>query len=177
MILSEAINKLFRDSINLILATPGYAIAAQQNAPRPSGAYGSVHLSSDTTLGWEQKTYSANVDPDPDLTETIEGLRQLSYTLAFFRDSAIDNSRAVRTGLIRQSIHDMFNATKVGLTTREQILEISEPLENGWEERSQFDVVVNIVGTDSDVVRAIETYDIAGQFQSRGLVYDFNIGV
>ena len=168
-----AINKLLRDSVNLILGISDYAIAAKQTgAPRPTGAYGAVDIASSATIGWEQREYTD--DADPDLTENISGGRLVIVELSFFRDFAVDNGRKVHTGLIRQSIQDMFTAAGIGMTRRDPVLELSEPLENGWGERSQFSIFLNILGTDSDIVTAIETYDIAGAYESRGLIYNFN---
>ena len=63
------------------------------------------------------------------------------------------------------------------MVRRSEVREISESLENGWEERAQFDIVLSAVGTDTDIVRSILTIDIAGEFQSRGLKYNFTIEV
>jgi hypothetical protein len=50
-------------------------------------------------------------------------------------------------------------------------------LENGWEDRAQFDIFLSAVGTDTDIVKSIESVDMACQFQARGLIYNFNIEV
>lgn len=177
MILEETINKLIRDVINLILAIPDYSIAAKQKgAPRPIGSYADVDLETDISIGWEQRQFENNTG-DPDLTETIQGMRQIMMSVNFYRDDAIDNARRVRTGLIRESIQEIFRTGKLGLIRRSDVREISEPLENSWEERAQFDIVLSAVGEDSDIVRSIEAVDIAGEFQARGLKYNFIIEV
>jgi len=55
MLLEEAINKLVRDTVNLVLETQGYTIKAkQEDAPRPQGAYAVVDFLASESLGWEQ---------------------------------------------------------------------------------------------------------------------------
>ena len=178
MILEATINKLLRDVSKLILVTPAgdAAIAAKQNAPRPSGAYVDVDFISDIPLGWEQSTLENNVGDD-DLTQTIEGSRNITMSLGFYRTNAINNARKVRTGLVRESIQELFKAANIGLVSRSVVREISEPLKRGWEQRAQFDVTLNAIGTDTDIIRSILSLDIAGEFQARGLKYNFNIEV
>lgn len=177
MILEETINKLLRDVINLLLGISEYTIKAKQkDAPRPKTPYGDVDIVSDLSIGWEQRNF-VNNGGDPDLTETIEGMREIMMSVNFYRDSAVDKARAVRTGLIRESIQEIFRAGKLGLIRRSDVREISEALENGWEERAQFDIVLSAVGSDSDIVRAIEAVNIAVEFQARGLKYNFIIEV
>lgn len=177
MILEETINKLIRDTVDLLLEEPGYTIKAKQkDAPRPTGAYAVVDFLASQSLGWEQRDFSNN-ESDPDLTESISGLRNITMSVNFYRDNAMDNSRKVRTGLIRESIQSLFKGAGVGLVSRSEVRDIDEPTNDGWEERSEFDLVVNVVGNDSDIVRSILAVDIAGEFQARGLVYNFNVEV
>lgn len=177
MTLEETINKLVRDTVDLLLEQPGYTIKAKQKgAPRPQGAYASVDFVTGESLGWEERIYTNN-QGDPDLTENISGLRNITMSINFYRDNSMDNSRKVRTGLVRESIQSLFSLAGVGLVSRSEVRELDEALADGWEPRSEFDLVLNTVGTDSDVVRSILAVDIASEFQSRGLDYNFNVEV
>lgn len=177
MIPSDTINKFIRDTINLLLSDADYSIKDKQTgAPRPKGSYATVDVTLDMSVGWEQKNLVDNTE-DNDLTENISGMRQITVSTNFYRDSAVDNARKVRTGLSRESIQQLFSAANLGLTTRSEVREISEPLENGWEERAQFDIVLSAVGTDNDVIKSILSVDMAGQYQNHGLIYNFNIEV
>lgn len=177
MILEETLNKLLRDIIDLLLVTPGYTIKAKQkDAPRPKNPYGDVDLISDNSVGIEQRIFLNNVDND-DLTENISGMREIMFSIGFYRDNARDNARFVRTRLIRESIQELFRTAKVGLVSRSEVREISEPLENGWEERAQFDIVLSAIGADSDIVKSILSVDMSLEFQSRGLKYNSIIEV
>lgn len=177
MILEETINKLLRDIVDLLLASPGYTIKAKQkDAPRPTGNYGDVDFVSDTGLGWEQFE-NRNRDSDPDLDTTSKGMRQIMMSIGFYRDDSIDNARRVHSGVTRESVQALLREAGLGLIRRSEVREISEPLENGWEERAQFDIFLSAVGVDVDLVRSIESVDMAGEFQARGLIYNFNIEV
>jgi len=175
MIPEETINKFLRDIINLLLSSPGYTIKAEQkDALRPKNAYADVAFINDAPLGWEQTEYENNAG-DNDLTEIISGMREVMISIGFYRDNSIDNARTVRMGLLRESIQSLFRTANIGISSRSQVRKISEPLENGWEERAQFDIVLSVVGTDTDLAKSILSVDIAGAYQSRGLEYNFNI--
>lgn len=177
MIPSDTINKFIRDTINLLLEDASYSIKAKQTgAPRPQGSYADVDVTLDLSLGWEQRILVDN-GSDDDLTENITGMREITVSTNFYRDLSVDNARKVRTGLFRESIQQLFSAAGLGLISRSEVREISEPLENGWEERAQFDIVLSAVGTDSDIIRSILSVDMAGQYQIHGLTYNFNIEV
>lgn len=182
MILEETINKFIRDIINIILEAEGFAIKAKQQGnnklgtPRPQGSYASVDFVTDITIGLEESSLENNTE-DPDLTETITGTREIMMSVNFYRDSAIDNARSFRTGLIRSSIQELFKESNLGLIGRSIVREIDEPLENGWEERSQMDITLSAVGTDSDLIRSIESVNISAEYQARGLTYNYTIEV
>lgn len=177
MVLESTINKLLRDIVNLLLSSPGYTIKAKQKgAPRPDRDYADVDFVSETRVGWEQRTFENN-QADPDLTETIEGMREIMMSISFYRGDSIDNARKVKIGLIRESIQELFRAAGLGYVRSSEVREISEPFQHGWEERSQFDIVLSAVGTDSDIVTSIESVDMAGEYQARGLDYNFTIEV
>ena len=177
MLLEEPINKLVRDVVNLVLETPGYTIKTkQEGAPRPQGAYAVVDFLASESLGWEQRIFKDNVD-NLDVTEYISGLRNITMSINFYRANAMDNSRKVRIGLVRESIQSLFSSAGVGLVSRSEVRDIDGPTDDGWEERSQFDLVLNTVATDQDIVKSIQAIDIASEFQYRGLKYNFNIEV
>jgi len=177
MILEETLNRLLRDTVDLILTTPGFSIKAKQkDAPRPQGSYASIDFLSDEALGWEEIIHANQVDPE-NLDAEIRGMRTVGMSIGFYRDNARDNARFVRTALARESVQELFTAAEVGLSSRSMVREISEAFNNGWEEKAQFDVFLSVVGTDADVVAAICSVDMAGEFQTRGLTYNLNIEV
>lgn len=177
MILEETINKLLRDTVDLLLTSPDYTIKAKQkDAPRPQGDYADVNFISDIGVGWEQFEYQ-NRTNGSDLDSTSKGMRQIMMSIGFYRDGSIDNARKVHSGVARESVQTLLHAAGLGLIRRSEVREIFEPLENGWEERAQFDIFLSAVGTDVDLVKSIESVDMTSEFQARGLIYNFNIEV
>ena len=98
-------------------------------------------------------------------------------SINFFRESAGDNARLVRTALVRESIQSLFRTAKIGLATRSEVRELSDELENGWEERFQFDITLSLIGDDAEIVTSICSADLSGEFQSEGTTNSFNIEV
>lgn len=161
----ESINKLLRDTINLILGRTNTIRASQKNAPRPKGNYADVNMVSDLNIGWEQTNYSAN---GIDLDESIEGMREMTYSFGFYRDTAKDDARKVRTKLASQSVQDLFGLAGVGLVKRTEVRNISEALEDAFENRAQFDMSIYMVGSEEEVVCAIDSIDINGVYEING---------
>ena len=177
MILEETINKIVRDMTNLILLIPNYTIRAKQkDAPRPTGAYADVDFVSDAAVGWEQFEH-VDQPTGTKIDFTTVGMRDIMISINFYRDSAVDNARKVRQGFVRESINAFLNAANLSLIRRSDVREVSEALENTWEERAQFDIFLSAVGTDTDIIESIGSVDIAGEFQARNLVYNFEIEV
>lgn len=177
MILEETINKLIRNVTDLILVTPGYTIKAKQkDAPRPTGNYGDVDFISDTGLGWEQVQY-ADSQTGTTVNFTSEGMRRVMMSIGFYRDNARDNARKVHQGFVRESVQSLFRQADIGLIRRSEVRDISESLENGWEERAQFDIFLSAVGTDAELIESIGSVDISGAFEINNVSYNFNIEV
>lgn len=174
-LVEETINKFVRDAINLIMAKAGFAIKANQNAPRPSDPYATVVVTSISSIGWEQSEYEDN--DDSTLTQTISGSRDVLLTINTFRENAKTNAEAITIGFVRQSIIDLLNSGGFGLGVRTAPTTATEALEKGWEQRATFSVVLNTVNTDTDIVNCIESIDIDGEYQSRGITTNISIEV
>lgn len=165
-LVEETVNKLVRDSINLITGVSGFAIRANQNHPRPEGQYATVNTTSLTGIGWD---YSEMVDrQDLDVDEKIRGQRDILFTINVLRDNAKTVAENIRTGLARTSIIELFNAAGCGLGSRSDVSGATEALETGWESRATFSFSLNTVQTDEELIRSIRAVDIQGEFQFRG---------
>lgn len=167
--IEEDLNKLMRDLVNNILDDSSFSIKADQDAPRPTGSYASVKTVSERSKGWEVSTLTDRLI-DPDIDNNILGYREVMYSVIFYRDSHMDNARSVKIGLTRESSLDLLRSNDIGLISRSEVRDISVPLENGWEQRASLDVVLSFVGTDSEVIRSIQSVTINGEFQTRGKV-------
>jgi hypothetical protein len=168
MILTEVLNKAIRDTVSTIIGGSYVVVAAKQSgAPRPSGGYADVDFLSQLPMGWDERSFENTGD---DLTENIAGMREVVMTIGFYRDNATDNARKVHSGLMRESIRSLFDTVGIGLTSRGIITDISETLETTWEERATFDITLNLIGDDSDIVGSITSVEIDGAFRALGAV-------
>lgn len=176
MILTEILNDFIRSVITIIVddGNDNYAIPSQEkNSPRPIGPYSSVSYQTDTGIGWEESVFEDRMDGM--LDQTISRQSELMFSLNFFRDGAHNNARKVRTAMVRESIQQLFSDAGVGLASRSAVRNISFTLEDTWEERSQFDIVVNAVGTDTDIVQSIETVLMNLTVETNGNSYNTDI--
>lgn len=177
MILEETINRLIRDVVDLIVGTDGFAIKSKQlNAPRPIGSYADVDFVTDTSIGWEYGEYE-NREEDPDLNRNTYGMREIMISVGFYRSGSMDYARRVRSALVRESIQELFREAGLGLIRRSNVREISTALENGWEDRSQFDIFISAVGSDTEIVRSIESMQINAKIEHSGSIYNTNIHI
>lgn len=176
MTVELTINKFIRDNINLILNISEFAILGKQNAPRPTSAYATVSFLNMSTVG-TKSTDLVNNPSDLDLTETIKQYREYTFSVNFYRLNAIANSELIRLGFERESIRNLFYTANLGLTRISEIRDLSDILESKFEERSQMDITISALGLDSQIIKSIQSVDIAAEYQARNLRYNFIIGV
>jgi hypothetical protein len=187
MILESALNKFMRDLINSILDYPDFAIEAKDNGPRPLGPYASVDVMIIKSIGHDHKKL-AN-ESASQVRETIEGYREVNFSIGFYRDgntttsvgqefSALDNARFVNTGLMRPSSLAAFRASNMGLVLSSDVRDISELLDGSvWEKRGHFDLTLSAMGSDAQVVDAIDAITISGVFETRGTIIPISVEV
>lgn len=175
-LVENALFDIIRIAINTIVDIDGFTIKAKQDANRPRGAYADINLTTITRVGLEEEV-QVDRDEDPDIDSTVEGYRELLFSINFYREGAKNHAMAVQTGLVRNSILEAFRAADLGLVTRSEVRDISESLENGWEERAQFDLIMSAIGTDDDIIRSIQIVNIEGNFETRGTSIPITVGV
>lgn len=160
----ETINGILRRTTDLLLSSSGYTIKAKQlGAPRPTGSYATVDFVAGLDIGTDNKEYS-NSGQD-DITVSSSGYREVTFSISFYRDEAVDNARTVRKGFRRESVLANFREEGLGLLSTSEVREISESLENGWEEIATFDIVLSVIESDSDTVGSINGAEITAEYQ------------
>jgi len=164
MLLEEAINQLLRTIINTIVDDAEFmAIRAQQNAPRPSGSYATVHVSTDTSVGWEE---FKEENEGEDIRISSSGSREIMVSINFFRDNAKDYARKTRTGFVRTTVTELLNSAALGVNRRSEVRGLSEVIDSSWEQRAQFDLILNAVGNDSELITTINAVTINGEYET-----------
>lgn len=158
MILEESLNNFLRLQIDNMLATPAFTIKAMQtDAPRPQGAYATVNFVSELSTSTVERNYIDVVGDDTNITVENRKMREVMFSLNFFRSGAIDNARTVTLGVNRESVLRSFNLANIGFTRMSDVRRLSLTHENSWEERAQLDIFLSIVGSDSEMIEAIRT--------------------
>jgi len=161
-LVTETINKCVRDKIAEITGLT--TIAAEQNAPRPLGEYATVKVSTLIATGWDDVTQTNQSDPDEDLDELIQGMRLTSMSINFFRGLAVDSATKFYDALQRSNIQQFFKECKLGLVSRSDIRDLTEQVDAELEPRAQFDLNFHTVATDADIVFAIKSLNITGEY-------------
>lgn len=136
MIPEETINRAIRHAINGITGIDEFAIRGNQYAMvRPNDSeqpFASVTLILDETTGSPYAAYNNGY--------RTESYQTVSYSLSFFRQGAYDFARKVARGFYRDDIRTAFNSVGLGMKIPGSVRSITEALEEGWEERAQFDM-------------------------------------
>lgn len=170
MILNEELNKLLRNTIDLLLSSEGYTIRAKQDAPRPSGPHADVNVTLVLKDGTEEIKYENA--PDDKVLRATEGLREAMVSINFYREGAFDNAQLIHNRLVRHSVVTAFRSAGVGLIGRSDVRDITEPLENGFEERAQMDIFLSFVGKDNELINTIGSVNIQSSVEIGTVIYN-----
>lgn len=148
----------------------------EEEAPRPTGLYGSVNVVTIISQGaTDSITYQNQMLPDVDLIETVEGHRLMQVSINAFRQGAFDLINLIYNKLQRTSSIEHFNSINLGYVSRSEIRNVDIPSSGGLEERHQFDLFLHTVATDSEIVTAIETLNIIGKTGGGSTVINLNL--
>lgn len=171
MIDYDAIKKAIADAVEN--ATGLIVIYANQNAPVPSSSYATVFVTPSLKTGYDGVSY-VNNDTDPDLTETVEGLRQITASINFYKDDAILNASNFVSQLQSATMIQFFKDQGLGFGGVSDIRDISEIDKQLWQERAQLDLTFFAVSEFSSVTTSIESINIEGRTESGNNFNDFN---
>lgn len=164
MIDTAAYNKLVRDTINSVIGVSNFAIEAQAIGPRPVGPYATVQLLDIESIGWEE--FTGTNSGGSSVKQTTELNYYLLFRVEFFRHSALSNCHKFKAGLSRETVLSTLHASKAALGIRGTVLNLREEIKGTWEERAQFTFNLHVVGTDSEVLNAIDTINLDAQYEN-----------
>lgn len=140
-------------------------IWADQNAPRPALPYWTLRLSSRRSIGWDD--HGQGVDNAG--TETIGGIREETLEVQCIGTDAFDKVCAVRDALAKRTVQAAWYATGLAIFDRGNVLNVPYKLDNDQlEPRGAMDLIMRYAVTDTDVVGAIETVEIAAEYAHPG---------
>ena len=148
------LQKLIRDTINSIVTIPD-VINYHPNAPRPSGEFATVHVSSLRKIGTVDRKISTN---GQDLDFKTVKLYEAMVSCNFYRGDSNGYSGIVAGSLYDNHVTERWNAAGAALTKISEIRDLAEVFDASHEERSQFDAFVQFELTS--VVEPITGIDI-----------------
>ncbi len=143
-------------------ATGLLVIFANQNAPIPAEPYATVFVTPSLKTGYDRVTYADNTI-DPDLTEMVEGTRQVSASINFYKDNAFINASDFIAQLQSTSMIQFFKSRGLGFGGVSDIRDITEIDKQLWQERAQLDLTVYALSNFSATVTSIESVTVQGE--------------
>lgn len=150
---------LFNDLTGLLF------IVADQDAPRPSGTYGTIKISGIDRTGWDSVTFENEQAPALDLVESIKGLRSLAISTNIFRDGAMQSMLELNSLIHGSAAQQTMRVSGLGLGERSTTRNLAELLDNQTEQRSQMDINFYVVNEAKLITAAVASVEITGEYQ------------
>jgi hypothetical protein len=147
----------------------------EQDAPRPTVAYGMVRVLTVSQLGHDRVTLQNQDAPDLDLIETVSGQRLVQVSINTYRDGAFDLINNIYGKLMLTRTIEHFNEINLGFVRRSEIRDLSALSSGSLEERHQFDLFLHAAASDTDVITAIESLNIIGRTYDYDEVININL--
>lgn len=147
------------------------AIVSQQG-PIPNGAFASVHLLSVVDLSKFEQQLIDRADPDPDIDETISYLKELMFSINFFRDEAMSRATRFSNLLPSETAREVLHASGLGVGKRGTVRNLTAELSKRYEERAQLDLTFYVVDYDTLLVRSVESVEIDSEIQAEKIIQD-----
>lgn len=128
------------------------------NRQRPNYPYCVMNIINMPRIGLESVEYKKNNEYD--LVSTIKQIYTIIVSLNFYKKYSMQSANDVYSGFIKESSSDIMYEYNLGLASRSAIRNLSEKLDDGYEERAQFDVTYNVIKTDHEVIPVIKSVGI-----------------
>jgi len=131
-------------------------IRAHENGLRPSGTYGTINIVSSIEIG---RDCEIRTELDPvDFDAKVVSWRSLMLSINVFRSDTLNICEKLKGSLGHPSIQcDYFNAFGISFTRSSNVRRLPSIVKNDWEERSGFDLFVNVVFEHDMVTDSIES--------------------
>jgi hypothetical protein len=133
-------------------------IWTEPNAPRPSIPYvGLKFLTGPVKLG-----HTDVISHVQDDEFVVEGQRTISLSVIVYGTGAHQIAVNLHASLELPSVLEQLRAGGIAIWNEGQVSDISAALETGFEERSNFDVLMGVVSSQTEDVGYIGTAEISG---------------
>lgn len=176
MLVAADLEKALVTVLKLVIDDTEYpVIRDEQNSPRPSGEYATVHYLGLVPSSLEQKKYTDNGD---DLDIETKSVQRAYFGLKFFKGDSQTVANKVRRRLVWESATDLLHTYGMGLAERSRVRNATERLENGLEDRAAFNVFFNVVESDVETIGTIEEATVSGSYESQdGSIEEIEINI
>jgi len=136
-------------------------IFTSQNAPKPTGPFGTIRINSNLTLNRAIKTNTREIDENITTDYEISGILMVSINT--YKDDALQLISNLKSSLDKDSVIDYFNSNNIGILNQSEIRNINEVENKEWEERGQCDFFFNVISstqeTGGNSIEKIEVTD------------------
>ena len=141
-------------------------IFADQNAPRPVGAYNSIKIIQTNSIGEEESDYSAAVAVPPAnriITAEHSNVYNLMVSINAFREDAHSNIIKLRDSISKITVQDLFIEKGLGYIDSSEIRDIPSVIDKGSEPRTQVDFFFYVRSTVSETIDEIKKIEITNE--------------
>lgn len=155
-------------------------ILANERGPTPEGNFCTLLPVSIAPGGWGEVTYKDNESGN--LDETIQTRAKYMISVNFFKDDKFGNSPKqqarrlgafMRSGLGTRSLSD----EAFGFISATTPLDLSALESAQFEGRSQTDIIITTMESDTFEMEAIDTLPLSGVFESAKTSYSINLSI
>jgi hypothetical protein len=134
------------------------------NAPRPLVPYVALHLFTSRSVGVD-----AQLPPNHAGAIEIIGNRDFTLECQGIGSHSNDFLELLKTSLERPTVQSSLRAAGIVIVDRLPINDISELVDNRWEERNVMDLIFRFAQTDTDVPGVIEIVNAEKDFYNPSL--------
>lgn len=139
-------------------------ILANQNAPRPSGAYMVIQVLNTNQRGEPQETQINNT------TQNVIQWDELILQVKAVGADSMARAYKARTAFGLRSVVDSFAGVYAGVGEIMQIQNVPTLFSNGWQDQSVFDVRFNVVTETAETSTTIATAQVTGKIDERDII-------
>jgi len=143
-------------------------IQAYQNGARPSGAYGTFNLIQSAQYGKDTILLEpVEIEGLAYTKQTIIGNRVHTLSMNVYRmTNPIEVCNKLKASLRAFTVtRDVMDKANIGFVSASAVRRLPVEIDNRWEDRAQFDIVLNVKVVYNDVIESIEQSTITGEIK------------
>lgn len=181
--LIEQVEKTLQDWALGVTGRP--VIFEPTDGPRPIGPYVSMKLSPMQRVGRDVRMSRDQAPEDgEDVWDVVQGQRTASVSVNLFRDADPHDAAHEGMGLVENDALDLlmslsharwidhFCAGRLGFVSNTELRDFGEVIKEGWEQRRQFDLVLNLALESEAEIERIDSVEIHHGIKGETIIVD-----